>query len=565
MIDFTLEIPLNADFKSMDGLFKKRPLFAMEMNNENQECRFWGDPIPNGDLSRFDCSKWDAGMIAQGMRGHFYYIIWNRRDCLVTVGNSLFSILPVYYRIGADRIMLAATALDVATHAGQIELSRRFVLETTLFNYPLFNGSVVTGVSLLPSNSFLRVSKGKCVISRHTSVADHFQADPLPWRKALSEMSETFLKSVGHYFPNKHYYTTLTGGFDGRTLTAAGLYHNKSISCYSFGSQSSADITIAADLAALAKIPFLRLELDDAFVKEISLDCGLEFIRGSSGSATFARSHYLHAARKLGKKTEHIVTGNFGSEILRAAHVPGEMISPNLLRLFNSRIAGDGIKLIETSSEFSYLNRSAFKNSWDELQEDLRNLPCFSTEYQPLTRNEQFYVFVFEEVFRKYFGAEMVNQFRYVKNRTPFLDWKFLKAILRTELAGVHSGFFESNPAKRFKGQVLYGQIIRDAFPVLGRMKTDKGYRPDDLLSLTGKLHIAWGYFNRVIRGRGRVNADPFAVRRAFNENREAYKKIRIDPDWFNTQKIRQELGGVPTETLFNPLSLSYMKELVES
>ena len=134
------------------------------------------------------------------------------------------------------------------------------------------------------------------------------------------------------------------------------------------------------------------------------------------------------------------------------------------------------------------------------LREDILKFSCFNQYYSGLTRNQRFYVFVFEELFRKYFGAEMVNQFRYLKNRTPFLDIDFLKAILKTEFAGIHSDFFEKNPLKRYKGQVLYAHIIKKAYPDFGKMMTDKGYKPDDLINFFGKVNIAKGYLKKITR-----------------------------------------------------------------
>ena len=116
------------------------------------------------------------------------------------------------------------------------------------------------------------------------------------------------------------------------------------------------------------------------------------------------------------------------------------------------------------------IQKEAFLSDWEQCKNDIYSLPCFNPEYKHLSRNQKFYIFVFEEVFRKYFGAEMINQFKYLKNRTPFLDMEFFKAILQTGLAGIHSEFFENNPLKRYKGQVLYAHIIRKAYPQFGEI-----------------------------------------------------------------------------------------------
>lgn len=564
MIDFILEIPLNVLFNSLNDLFRKKPTFTLARNYKDQECLLWGDPIPDAELLKADGPKWDADVIVKRCKGHFYFLFWNHRERVMTIGNSLFSVLPVYYRMESDRIVIAANALDIAEYMDSKKISRRFVLETMLFNYPLFNDSVVKGINLLPCNSNIKISADRCFFSKHTSVTDHFQTNPKPWRKALTEMSEVFLCSVRNYLPENRYFVSLTGGFDGRTLAAAGLYLKKNFACYTFGVARSADVAIATRLIAAAKVPFLRLDLDETYAREKALGLGLEFIRGASGNATFARAHYLYAARELAKKTEYIITGNFGSEVFRAAHVPGVVIAPNLFRLFDADSLQEGIRAISNSSEFSYLNCRNFRNEWEELKVDLERLPRFNAEYRSLSRNQQFYIFVFEEIFRKYFGAEIINQFHYVKNRTPFLDWDFLKAIFQTGLAGIYSSFFEHNPIKRYKGQVLYAHIIRKTYPEFGLMMTDKGYRPDDLTTWEGKISIICGYIKKRINRKILMKSDPYSVIAAFESNRNVFNNIEIDSDWFNAERISKEMNANPGEALFKPLSLAYIMGLME-
>ena len=75
------------------------------------------------------------------------------------------------------------------------------------------------------------------------------------------------------------------------------------------------------------------------------------------------------------------------------------------------------------------LKKASFSEAWESLKEDIRTLPCFDSFHKNMTKNQQFYKIVFDEVIRKYFGAEMVNQYRFLVNRTPFLDIDFLKAL----------------------------------------------------------------------------------------------------------------------------------------
>ncbi|MCG2810719.1 MAG: hypothetical protein L6428_04570 [Candidatus Aminicenantes bacterium] len=558
MNKFILEIPLGRNISDLIGLFIEKPSFGYRFSNDYVDCIFWGDPIiPNAFNERFN-EKLSVNFIIENVCGHYYFILLNKSDRKIIVGNSLFGILPIYFYCDKDKLILSENVLNLSKHIGMNKLSRRFVMEIVLFNYPLFNQSLFEEIDLLPSNSFITIANSKWEIIKHTHISDYFSFQPLPWRKAVNDMRDNFLSNIEKYLPDQPYINSLTGGFDGRTLTAAGLFHKKKFTCYSFGSCCSKDVEIASSLAAKANIPFIKVDLDDEYAKNSSLDCGLEFIRNASGTATFARAHYLYAAKLLAAKTEHIVTGNFGSEIFRAAHVPGVVIAPNLYNLFNASSPGEAFLAIEASDEFDYLNKANFKKEWEELKDDMSQIPCFDPGYKSLTRNQKFYVFVFEEVFRKYFGAEMVNQFGYLKNRTPFLDFDFMKAIFKTGLAGIHSDYFEHNPVKRYKGQVLYAHIIKKAYPPFGRMMTDKGYRPNDLLSVSGKLRIVQGYAKKMLN-RNISASDPYGVAMAYSKNHKYFSRIPIDPELFNSERIGNEVLNKPKEGLFKPLSLSYL------
>ncbi|MCJ7448595.1 MAG: hypothetical protein MUO72_12975 [Bacteroidales bacterium] len=558
MIEFLLDIPLNRKLTEVTDLFVKKPVVELHFQDPAYEFIAWGDPISNEGFKEELQKNPEPEFIVSNLYGHYYYILLNKANGETYIGNSMFSILPLYYYQNRDRIIFSENALSLGEHLHLKDISRQFILETILFNYPLFNSSIYKDVKLLPSNSYLKISGTEVKIIKHTKIEEYFSSSPKPWKKSVNHVRDFFLETVKKYLPEKPYVHALTGGFDGRTLVSAGLYHKKEFSCYSFGSTASKDTQIASQLTKQAGIPFINIELNDQYARESSLNCGQEFIRNSSGTATFARAHYLFAAKQLSAKNGYIITGNFGSEIFRAAHVAGAVISGNLYTLFNSRNAEESIKAIENSKEFDCLNRDTYKNCWGALKEDILQLPYYNQTYSGLTKNQRFYVFVFEEIFRKYFGAEMVNQFKYLRNRTPFLDIDFLKAIFKTGLVGIHSDFFEHNPLKRYKGQVLYAHIIKKAYPPFGKMITDKGYKPDDLINFFGKVNIVKGYLKKITSNVPR-DLDPYGVVKAWDTNRDYWQSIPVSSDYFNTDDI----NNINKEVLFKIISLSYLIEKI--
>ena len=533
MIEFLLDIPLNKKNLSLSELFIRKPVIELHFRDPVYEFLAWGDPISEKGFGEKLSKNLTPDFILNNIYGHYYYVLLNITNGQLFIGNSMFSILPVYYYRDKEKIVLSENAINAGKHLGLNVISNRFLLETLLFNYPLFNNSIFEEIILLPSNSYIQVTRADLEVIKHTHIEQYFDINPIPWSKSVNQMADKFVETVSRYLPENHYTTSLTGGFDGRTLSALGLYHKKNFSAYSFGRESSRDVEIAASLSERVGIPFIKVKLDKEYILKDSLECGRGFIENSSGTATFARAHYLHAAKTLTETNDCIVTGNFGSEIFRAAHVAGVVISPNLYHLFNETNPEKAWNTIENSIEFRCINNSTLRHELKELKDSVLSLPAYAEKYLRLTQNQQFYAFVFEELFRKYFGAEMVSQFRYLKNRTPFLDMEFLMELFKTGLAGIHSGYFEHNPLRRYKGQILYAHIIRRAYPILGKMMTDKGYTPENLLSFYGKISIAKSYLEKKFR-KLQPDVDPYGVGEAWENNKGFWLDIQVATDIFD-------------------------------
>lgn len=562
MTNFILELNLNGKIKDVNDFFKEKPEFVINIKNQGFEFLSWGDPIKGDNFDKQQCEVCNPVFIINNLYGHYYFLLYNKNSREIILGNSLFSILPIYIVSQNGKIFCSNNALKLAAHIGLNQISKRFILEQILFNYQLFNNSIIEGIKLLSSNHCLVINDNKYTEIKHLNIEKYFASKPIPWRKSLTKMSDLFLERIQTYFPSTAFYISLTGGFDGRTLVSSALKNRMDFSCYSFGSKVSRDINIAQNIADKYGIQYKKLALEKEYAKKHSLPNGMEFIYNSSGNASFSRAHYLYAAKELSKQHNYILTGNFGSEIFRAAHNAGVMFSQNLISLFSKQRFSEIIQTVENSANFSYLNRANFKQEWNELKEELIDLPPFNPEYKSLTQNQRFYVFVFEEVFRKYFGAEMSNQFNYIKNRTPFLDIGFLKEILSTGLAGIHSEFFEHNPLKRYKGQLLYAHIISKAYPPFGKELTDKGYCPDDLINPFGKIKIVRSYirkrFNKQI-----TNHDPYGVHTSYLTNIESYKKIYINPDLFNKEQFGDNSYHNINEIRAKAISLSYTSQII--
>jgi hypothetical protein len=190
------------------------------------------------------------------------------------------------------------------------------------------------------------------------------------------------------------------------------------------------------------------------------------------------------------------------------------------------------INKFSTSPGWKYLNKHEFANEYKLI---IGELIAYKKNADNLSRSKFFYIYIFEEIFRKYFGAEINMQREFMFNRAPFLDFIFIEELLKTYYAGVYNEFFTNNPIKRFKGQLPYAFIIKNSSPQLLDMMTGKGYKPKDLMSQLGKIRLL---LNKLSGKYKDLNSDPYSVKRAFKYNLDYYKKVRIDESLFNVEEI---------------------------
>ncbi len=560
-INFILELQNATNYDDPLAWFKLQPDLKIQYESKGKKILIWGDPVKGSDLIHNVNSVWSPRSLLSYVKGHYYYLISDPDSRCIILGNSFFSILPIYYSISERKLTCSDKALLVKEKPNEKIISKLFFAETILFNYPLFNSSIIEDVLLLPSNSYLQINDNKIEVIKHTRIVDFFNLNPEPWQKSVNNLAHVFLEGVKQHLPETPYGCSLTGGFDGRTLIASSIYHKKDFTAYCFGNTESVDLRVARQLTAMARLPFLEILLDEDYIHNHSFEDGADFILNSSGTATFVRAHYIHAARVLSMQFSHILSGNFGSEVFRAAHIPGVLISPNLYNLFSAPDPEEGFKRIRDSIEYSILDKELADLIYVRLRDEIIKLPCYDKSYAGLPKNQMFYIYVFEEIFRKYFGAEILNQFNYVSNRTPFLDFDFLKDLFKTSLPGVHSKLFEINPFKRYKGQVLYAHVIQMAFPLFGRIMTDKGYKPEDLVKTFGKINILKGYY-RKLRGNRSMVVDPNSVAAAWTLNRARWNGYPL-PEFFIDRKKIAELKSRDLD--IKVASLSFIMDHVRS
>ena len=413
----------------------------------------------------------DGAKLFDLVPGHYYWFHW-RGDAL-ECGSSFCGILPILYRYVPGRMDICSSSFRIARELGLPADDRGYLLERTLFNYPLFDSTPWKTINRLPAHSKLTAGDVALKAERFFSIEEHFGNGNGSSARDMDTLCDAFERECDLLIPAKSFALSFTGGFDGRTLLGAALKLGRSaFSTYGFGLPGESDIALPEKQAHELGVPYSPILLDDRYVREDALASALAFMELSDHAGNLGRPHYHYAARLLARDHTHLVSGNFGSELFRALHAPGALMTEHLIAVFGSA----------DSAWREAIVHAAGKDFNTEVPELIADIEAHLASAASLSPSQRFYRFVFDELFRKYFGPEIVVQGEFLRNRTPFLSLRFVQALHRTAWAGVHSRLFETDKIRRVKGQVFYAEYLRRAHPRLYRMPTNKGYAPPDVV-----------------------------------------------------------------------------------
>ena len=488
--------------------------------------------------------------LANDRKGSRYKFLISPKS--IEISAEKFGISPVYLFINNEEIHISSSIkilVEKLVPEYELNISKRFILEQNLFNYSLFDNTIYSEIKILPSES-------KAIITDHLQfenapgIEDCFTENPIPYNKCINNLIDLFISLNSSKIKDGDY-ISFTSGFDGRSLVALAKYLKKDFSTYSFGTEKNEDLFLPRGQAEDLGYNFFPINLDSEEYYYEFWNLGKDIIRKSGGTTNFLQVHWAYSAKLLSQKTNTLISGIFGSELFRAAHIAGQFTSPVLVDYFKNIETDEWITKIKTAKSFRFLNQENFTNELDDLIDELS---VYKNKIINLNSNQRFYKYIFGEVFRKYFGMQyLFPQQDYLKMISPFLDFDFVKELLKTKFAGVNNEFFTHNPLKRLKGQLFYAELINRICPELSNLSTGKGYRPGDLLSFSGKTNIAYHYFKKHLKRKAvRTNLDNLGIISAYGANKKMFDNVKINQDLFNENLVNslRTSGAWKTEIL---------------
>jgi len=423
-------------------------------------------------------------------KGFFYIIKYDTAANTIEFHSDYQSFLPIYYYEDENYYLISSSVDIIYTFLQELEINQDFITEIALLNAPFQDNCFFKKIKRLNYGCFLKIDNNGLKEIRAKRFYDYYAESPIPYKKALNLVVESFIDNCSKYFTGPSY-VSLTGGFDGRTVTSIAHYCNNDFIAFSHGKAENSDVYIPLLLSQKFGFPYKLINLEDDYIENYYERFVREYLRHSGGMNGFLHPHTPYDAYVLSENPRPVITGYIGSELLRNAHFSGAITSKFIVDYLS--FGGEVAKRnAQNNPNFSvlkdYLDLKAIQDILERIKNYFIQLP------KELNNNQKLACFEFEEILPKLFGTWVYSGMHYSRIRVPFIDRQFFKEIVKTEVSQFYRKFMEQNPLKRFWGQYFYAQIINRTWPQIGKEMSGKGYAPADLLSLLGRIRITYGY-----------------------------------------------------------------------
>lgn len=430
----------------------------------------------------FDLHEKYNNSFTEYIKGSFVIIIFDFMSNEMKIISDRMNVLPLYYAYNGNYFILSSSVrMILDTNLVSKKLNAAALTEQIIFDYTLGNKTHFSEISRIENGMIYNISGGGITGSRYWSVENLYNAKLLKKKESLDLLTEQLHSNTNLYCTDSDkVLIAVTGGFDGRANLALLERKKDDFLCYSYGMPGSMQVEIPEEICNNLNYNFKPVILDEKYESEHD-ECTLEAIEHSNATAPILRSNYPYAYKNLNSFSDVIITGLFGSEVMRPLHNLGIMINDYSEKLFLSDNPEKELKnIFESIKRKNYLKKEIIESSYDDVWNELKKE--YFDKYDKYDKILRFFFFILQEGVRKYFSQEIQIERVYVTTRFPFLDDDFVELMYKTPFAGMYNGFLGKSKFKRRKGQLLYAYIYRRYKPELGKFRLDRGYKPDDLL-----------------------------------------------------------------------------------
>lgn len=448
--------------------------------------------------------------IVKQIKGSYVVIVYHFQTQTLDVFTDELNIRTVYFARYENKLLLSSSLSAFINYSSKSfsTINSKSVLEYALFDFILTDETFLKDVQTLAPAAHLNFSGNVLEISIYHNLIDNIkQAKPvLNEQEAFNQIEQVLKKNLSAYLsePEKTAFA-LTGGYDSRTNLA--LLNGKYTSAYyySYGIENSYDIKFAQRVAKKLKLNFQPIILDNRFAEEFA-ENALTAIKVGDGIVEMTRANYIYAFKNLSKDFDYILTGLFGSELIKRPTSLGGYIDKNIQSLlFADNFEDTYQNIIDKAVENGCVNTELLKIHKKEILQDLKSNPYI---YNTYPEAQKYFYYMVGWGMRKYFMKEIKAERLYVENLHPYMDIEFIELLLKTPFPWLYHWDKKKNLLDNLKIHKFYAQLMHNNNKKLGNIPTTHAYKPKYLLNKVylPLLILQYAFLRRKIKKTGIFN-----------------------------------------------------------
>ncbi len=451
--------------------------------------------------------KTEEKNISSVIKGSYAILIYNNKNNSIEVFTDELNLRQIYYAKNNNNLILSSSLSAFKTYSKKdfSTVNLKSVVEYALFDFNLSNETFIQNVKTIPHAGYLHCTDNELIVEQYWNIFSAFEntKPELTEHEAYTKIESVLKQNLSMYLsvPDKTAFA-LTGGYDSRTNLAllSGKYKNGYY--YSYGVEESYDIKFAKKVASKLKLNYNAFILDNSFADNFDKNAE-QAINMGDGIAEMTRANYIHVFKKITHKFDYILTGLFGSELIKRPTSLGGYIDKNI----QSLLLSDNIKqtfdnIIQEAKSTAFIKPEIIEKYKAEIYIDLIKNPYINNKY---TGAQKFFFFITGKGIREYFMKEIKVERAYVENLHPFLDIEFIQLLLKTSFPWIYNWETKKSLLENLKIHKFYAKLIHNNNKKLSNIASTHAYKPKYLLKklFLPFLILQYAYYRPKIKNAG--------------------------------------------------------------
>ena len=438
------------------------------------------------------------------IKGSYSILIYNKKLNSLNLFTDELNLRNVYYADIDDKLILSSS-LSAFKAYSEIEFSKvnlKSVIEYSLFDFDLNNETFIEKVKTVPPGHHLSYYEGILKVNQYWNIFKEFESvkPVLKSEEAINKVDRLLKDNLSLYLSGSDGTAfALTGGYDSRTNLA--LLNGKFDNGYyfSYGREENYDIKVARMVADKLKLnynPFiLENNFEDTFDKN-----AIRAIDFGDGIAEMNRANYVYVFKKMSKQFNYILTGLFGSELIKRPTSLGGYINKNVKSvLLSQNISKTFEEIITDAKKKAFISPELIEKYKDEIYLNLEKNPYLNNDYKGALK---FFFYTTGKGILKYFMKEIKVERPYITNLHPYLDIEFIYLLMKTPFPWLYNWDTRKSQWENLKIHKFYALLINRNNKKLANIISTHAYKPKYLLRkiYLPLLIVQYFYYRRKIK-----------------------------------------------------------------